>query len=120
MKPLVVVILSMALIASSATGSAGELQLYDEQTQSPALVLPDLAGRQHNLDNYRGQVAGEFLGELVPTLSGGDAEHAAPGDGPAAPTVSPARRQRQGVQVEGLEVHEAFEREIHHPAGQCG
>jgi thiol-disulfide isomerase/thioredoxin len=55
-KPLVVVILSMALIASSATGSAGELQLYDEQTQSPALVLPDLAGRQHNLDNYRGQV----------------------------------------------------------------
>jgi thiol-disulfide isomerase/thioredoxin len=50
------IIFSVTLIASSGTGSAGELQPYEEQSQAPALDLSDLAGRQHNLDSYRGQV----------------------------------------------------------------
>ena len=56
MKLFAGIIFSVTLIASSGTGSAGELQPYEEQSESPALDLSDLAGRQHNLSAYRGQV----------------------------------------------------------------
>ena len=35
---------------------AAELRPYDEQWETPSLDLPDLAGKQHNIDSYRGQV----------------------------------------------------------------
>ena len=50
------IIFSVALVASCGPGMAGELRPYEERDESPALNLPDLAGRQHNLDSYRGQV----------------------------------------------------------------
>ena len=56
MKLFAGIIFSVALIASSGTGAAGELQPYEEQSQAPALDLPDMGGRQHSLDSYRGQV----------------------------------------------------------------
>jgi len=39
-----------------AISAAGELQPYEAQSEAPALDLPDMAGRQHNLSAYRGQV----------------------------------------------------------------
>jgi thiol-disulfide isomerase/thioredoxin len=50
------IIISVALIASSGTGLAGELLPYEERSEPPALDLPDLGGRQHNLESYRRQV----------------------------------------------------------------
>ena len=50
------IILSAALLAGPAIGAAGELQPYEERAETPALDLPDLGGRQHTLDSYRGQV----------------------------------------------------------------
>ena len=49
-------IFCMALVLSPLTASAGELLPYEEQDEAPALVLPDLGGRQHDLGSYRGQV----------------------------------------------------------------
>ena len=43
-------------MASLATAAAGELLPYEEQSEPPALKLPDLGGRQHDLASYRGQV----------------------------------------------------------------
>jgi len=56
LKRCVAIILAVALIASSGTGLAGELQPYEERAEPPALDLPNLGGRQYNLDSYRGQV----------------------------------------------------------------
>ena len=56
MKLYAAIMLSAALLTGTAIGAAGELQPYEGQSASPALDLPDLAGRQHNLDSYRGQV----------------------------------------------------------------
>jgi thiol-disulfide isomerase/thioredoxin len=55
-KAFVGIILSLALMASLATAAAGELLPYEEQSEPPALNLPDLGGRQHDLASYRGQV----------------------------------------------------------------
>ena len=56
MKLFTAITLSAALLTGPAASAAGELQLYDERAEPPALELPDLGGRQHTLDSYRGQV----------------------------------------------------------------
>ena len=56
MKLFTGIVFTVALMASPWTGLAGELQPYEGQSASPALDLPDLAGRRHTLDSYRGQV----------------------------------------------------------------
>ena len=50
------IVFTVALMASPGTGLAGELQPYEELSETPALDLPDLGGRRHSLGNYRGQV----------------------------------------------------------------
>jgi len=50
------IIVSAALLSVQAIGTAAELMPYEEQWETPVLILPDLAGRQHNIDTYRGQV----------------------------------------------------------------
>jgi thiol-disulfide isomerase/thioredoxin len=56
LKPLAATILSAVLFIVPAIAAAGELQPYEERAEPPALDLPDLGGRQYNLDSYRGQV----------------------------------------------------------------
>jgi thiol-disulfide isomerase/thioredoxin len=56
LKLFAAIILSAALLTVPAIGAAGELQPFEEQSQAPAMDLPDLGGRRHNLDSYRGQV----------------------------------------------------------------
>jgi len=56
LKLFTAIIVSAALFSVAAIAAAGELQPYDERSDSPALDLPDLGGREHNLDSYRGQV----------------------------------------------------------------
>ena len=56
MKLFVAIILSVTLLTGPAVSAAGELQPYEGHSESPALDLPDLGGRQHSLDSYRGQV----------------------------------------------------------------
>ena len=51
---------AMGLLALYLTGplitAAAELQPYEERAEPPALALPDMGGRPHTLDSYRGQV----------------------------------------------------------------
>lgn len=56
MKLFATIIVSAAMLTMQTISTAAELQPYDEQWETPALNLPDLAGRQHNIDAYRGQV----------------------------------------------------------------
>jgi len=56
LKLFAAITLSAALLTVPAISTAGELQPYEQQSESPALNLPDLGGRQHTLDKYRGQV----------------------------------------------------------------
>ena len=56
MKLFAAIIVSVAMLTVQAISAAAELLPYEEQWETPALNLPDLAGRQHNIDTYRGQV----------------------------------------------------------------
>jgi len=44
------------MVAFTWPAAGGELLHYDQETTPPTLSLPDLAGRQHRLQDYRGQV----------------------------------------------------------------
>jgi thiol-disulfide isomerase/thioredoxin len=56
LKLFAAIMLSAALFSVPAIAAAGELLPHEERSEPPALNLPDLAGRQHTLDSYRGQV----------------------------------------------------------------
>ena len=56
MKSFAAIILTAALLTVPVISAAGELQPYEERSEPPALDLPNLGGRLHNLDSYRGQV----------------------------------------------------------------
>ena len=56
MKTFAGFILSLLPLLFSPTGIAGELLPAEEPSTAPALNLPDLAGRQHDLAGYRGEV----------------------------------------------------------------
>ena len=56
MKQFAAIALSALFLSGPAISAAGELQIYEERAEPPALALPDLGGRRHTLDSYRGQV----------------------------------------------------------------
>ena len=56
MKLFAAIMISAVLLTVTGVSAAGELLPYEERAESPALDLPDLGGRQHDLNAYRGQV----------------------------------------------------------------
>ena len=56
MKQFAAIVLTALFLSGPAIAAAGELQPYEERSEPPALALPDLGGRRHTLDSYRGQV----------------------------------------------------------------
>ena len=56
MRLLAAITLSASLLTVPVFSTAGELQPYEERAEPPALALPDMGGRPHTLDSYRGQV----------------------------------------------------------------
>ena len=86
-------LLLVALTATAQKPGVGLTALPDKP-QAPDFQLSDVDGNTHRLSDYRGRAGDrQLLGHLVPTLSGGDALHAA-GLGNAATGRNPdARRQ---------------------------
>ena len=56
MQSLTRVIVSLWLWALPLLGAGGELMRNEPSTPAPQLDLPDLSGRQHRLEDYRGKV----------------------------------------------------------------
>jgi len=56
LKPFAAIMISAVLLTVTGVSAAGELLPYEERAESPALDLPDLGGRQHDLKAYRRQV----------------------------------------------------------------
>ncbi len=56
MKFFLRLVLYLAIMMSTALSAAGELLPYEEESNTPALNLLDLAGSEHELESLRGQV----------------------------------------------------------------